>query len=462
MANRGLGSTRSALLTSINRIRQLSCDLRISGNPTRALVGMSGGLVTSQIILAITGILSARWLGPSGKGLVTGASTWGQLLGWLAGLGVALAIQVRVAETPAGSRVAAASTALGNGLLYSAVIGTGVGLAAFIPLARSMAHLGTESSSVVALAILPLALSVLAPFLANVQLALGRNRIYAVSMVLGSMTTLALVLVAEAARALSPVVLIGFYLIGGVTGILVSAQQLPWRSININLSTLWKDIRLGARFSLSGIMGLANFRLDVLVMTIFLTSRDIGLYGTANNVMLPITSIPAAIALMTTSQAARLQADGGTRAAASATWRSSRQAFVIALVGGAALAVAAPVIVPALVGNAYRPSIPIVWILISGYIARAVIGVVQAGANGMRRPRVGYLGEGVGLAATVVLLPLLLPRWGITGAAITSSISYCLTAATVTVWLLLARRGTITGAATLPRQIHDESPGRIT
>jgi O-antigen/teichoic acid export membrane protein len=281
-------------------------------------------------------------------------------------------------------------------------------------------------------------------------------------MVLGSMTTLALVLVAAATSALSPVALISFYLIGSVAALLASAQQLPWRSINTNLRMLWKDIRLGARFSLSAIMGLANFRLDVLVMTIFLTSRDIGLYSTANNVMLPVTSIPAAIALMTTSKAARQHAEGGMRAAAAATWRNTRQAFVLALVGGAALAVAAPIIVPALLGDAYRPSIPIIWILITGYIARAVIGVIQAGANGMRRPRAGYVSEGAGLAATAMLLPLLLPRWGITGAAITSSISYCLTAAAIMLWLLLARRGTITPAAAHPRQIHDETPEHIT
>jgi O-antigen/teichoic acid export membrane protein len=365
-------------------------------------------------------------------------------LGWLAGLGVAIAIQVRIAETPAESKFAATTTGLGNGLLYSGVVGTGVGVAAFVPLALSLAHLGPESTVVVALAVLPLPLAVLAPVLANVQLALGRNRIYATFTVLGPTLTLVLVLAAMAIGELSPIALIGCYLAGSMASLLVLTRELPWRSIRANSAILWKDVVFGAKISISSVMGLANLRLDVLVMTIFLTSRDIGLYSTANNVMLPVSSIAAAIAVITTSRAARHQAEGGPLVAAATIWGSARQAFVLSVAGGAALAVVAPIVVPALLGEAYRPSVPIIWILIAGYIARSVMGVVIAGANGMRRPKAGYASEGIGLAATLVLLPMLLPRFGIAGAATTSSVSYCLAAAASLWWLLRVRQSKIT------------------
>ena len=432
------------LIASVRRISRLVSSLSTPGHSSRALAGVSAILITSQLIMAVTAILSARWLGPSGKGLVAGATTWGQLLGWLAGLGVAIAIQVRIAETPAEGRFAATTTALGNGLLYSGVIGASVGLAAYIPLAHSLTHLGADSTTVVALAVLPLPLAVLAPILGNVQLALGRNRIYATSTALGPMLTLALVLAAIALAQLSPIVLISCYVVGAVGSLVVSAQQLPWRSIQTNLAVLWKEVLFGVKISLSGVMGLANLRLDVLAMTIFLTSSDIGLYSAANNVMLPVASIAAAIAVITTARAARHQAEGGSQVAAEAIWSSSRQAFVLSLAGGVLLAVAAPIVVPALLGDAYRPSVPIIWILITGYIARSVTGVVIAGANGMRRPRAGYVSEGIGLAATLMLLPVLLPRWGITGAAITSSVSYFLAAAASLWWLLLVRQRRIT------------------
>jgi O-antigen/teichoic acid export membrane protein len=444
-----------ALIALTHGIGRLLGGLGFQGPPSRAIAGVSASLTTSQVITAVTAILSARWLGPSGKGLVAGATTWSQLLAFLAGMAVAVAVQVRVAEAPADTKFAAVRTALGNGLLYSAVVGTSVGLASFYPLAKAMAHLGPESTGVVAIAVLPLPLSVLAPFLANVQLALGKNRIYSISLLLGPMTTFALVVAAAAASKLSPFVLMGCYLVGGIASLVASAQSLPWRSLQTNLSILLIDIRLGVKLSLSAFMGLANARLDVLVMTIFLGSRDIGLYTAANSAMLPIVSIPAAIAVMTTSSVARLQAEDGTEGAVEAIWRSSRQSLALSLVGGGVLAVAAPVLIPALVGNAYRPSIPIIWILIAGYVARSVMAVVVAGANGMRRPRVGYGSEGIGLVVTVALLPLLLPRWGITGAAVTSSVSYCLSAAISIRWLFRARRRPIASGT----QRTSDTPG---
>jgi hypothetical protein len=82
--------------------------------PTRVLAGVGSSLVGAQVVMAVTGLLSARWLGPSGKGLVAAASTWGQLLGWFAGIGLGFAIQVRIAEEPDKNKRSATATALGT------------------------------------------------------------------------------------------------------------------------------------------------------------------------------------------------------------------------------------------------------------------------------------------------------------------------------------------------------------
>lgn len=423
-----------------SHIRSLKDALGVPGHPTRALAGVSVGLMTSQLAMVTTGIMSARWLGPSGKGLVAAATTWGQLLGWIAGLGVAGAVQVRIAEDHEQDRVVATATALGNALLYSAVVGTSIGALAFVPLSHSLAHLGTGSTPVVALAVLPMPLSVLGASLNRLQLGLGKNRIYSIAAILGPLSTLALVLAAEASRMLSPTVLVLCYLVGGTVALLASARQLPWGSLCIDLRVLWKDTRFGVRLWLPEVMGLANLRLDIVILTMFLSARDIGVYSAANNVMFPLSTFPAAIALVTTSRVARLQARGAQGTAAAGIWGSARQALMIAVAGGLVLAVAAPFIVPLLLGDAYGPAVPIIWLLIAGYVARAVAGVIVSGANGMRKPRAAYVSEGVGLAATMVLLPVLLPWLGVAGAAITSTVSYSASALILVGWLVRVRR----------------------
>jgi antigen flippase len=412
-----------------------------SFRPTRVLAEVGTSLVVAQLVMAVTGLLSARWMGPSGKGLVAAASTWGQLLGWFVGLGLGFAIQVRIAEERDKNKHSAMASALGNGLLYSACVGTFTGVIGFFVLSRALAHLGPEASSVVALSVLPIPFSLLASVLAFLQLGLGRHRIYALLTIAGPISALVLLLMATAARGTpSAVTVVSCNLIGSLVALLVAARQLPWRSVRIDLHVLRHDIHFGAKTWLTSVMGLASLRLDLLILTIFVSASDIGLYSAANNVMFPITALPAAIGMLVAPRAARLRTHVDALASIGAIWNSTRGALLVALAGGAALAVTAPLIVPLLLGDAYLPAVQLIWILIAGYVARAVVGVIVTGANGMRQPRAGYISEGVGLIVTLLLLPVLLSRWGITGAAAASTIAYLASGIAAAWWLVKARR----------------------
>jgi O-antigen/teichoic acid export membrane protein len=60
---------------------------------------------------------------------------------------------------------------------------------------------------------------------------------------------------------------------------------------------------------------------------------------------------------------------------------------------------------------------------------RTYAGLMSAGTLGTRRTWVGNVTEGAGFVAMAALLPFLLPRYGALGAAITSTISYFVSAA---------------------------------
>ncbi len=398
-------------------------------------LGLAFAIGGSQIVLAATGVLTARWLGPSGKGLVAGASSWAQALGWLGSLGVAVATQVRVARVREEDRRLAIGSALGNGLVYSLLAGGVVATVAFLPLQRALAHLGRDSFATVALVLVPLPLSMLATMLSLLQLGLGRNARYAASVVTGPAVTLILALAVHLSSELTPVTLAGCYIPGTLVGLAVSSSRLPWRAAHVDLPSFRTDLRLGLRMWVPGAMGFANFRLDLLVMATILAARDVGLYSAATSVMLPIIALPTALIQLAAVTTARADVSTGRVASLASLRRDATVAFAAAAAAGAAVAIASPFVLPRLLGPAYEGVVPLVWVLLFGYVGRAVSGVIAAGANGLELPEVGIRAEGAGLVVTLIALPLLLPMLGTTGAAITSTAAYLTAAVVAARWL---------------------------
>ncbi len=397
-------------------------------------LGLALAVGGSQILSGVTGVLTARWLGPEGKGLVAGATSWAQMLAWLAGLGVAAATQVRVARVPEADR-RVVGAALGNGLLYSLLAGATVVALTFVPLQHALDDLGQDSAATVAVALLPLPLAVLSSALSLLQLGLGRSARYATAMITGPAVTLLVVLAVQGIANLTPVALAACYIPGVLLSLAVSAGRLPWNGARLELPSFRADLRLGVRMWLPGMVMLVNFRLDLLVMATFLAARDIGIYSTATNLMLPVIALPSAMFHLAAVATARADVSSGRKATVASLRRDATVAFAAAAAAGVVVAGTAPLVLPRMLGPAYEGVVPLVWILLLGYLGRAVSGVIAAGANGLGLPRVGLRAEGAGLVVTLALLPLLLPTLGATGAAVTSTAAYLTAAVFAGRWL---------------------------
>ena len=88
------------------------------------------------------------------------------------------------------------------------------------------------------------------------------------------------------------------------------------------------------------------------------------------------------------------------------------------------LGLAAPALVPAMFGSAFRPAVPALWVLLPGVVALALTRVGVAAVVGGGWPRVGTYAGAIALALTVGFDLLLIPRWGMLGAAVASTIAY--------------------------------------
>jgi len=96
-----------------------------------------------------------------------------------------------------------------------------------------------------------------------------------------------------------------------------------------------------------------------------------------------------------------------------------------------------------LFGSSYEGSVPALRLLLPGVVLLAVCKVLASDLGGRGLLVYNSLASLAGLLATILLDLVLIPRWGIYGAAVASSISYTLsTAVTLIVYTRVSRHST--------------------
>jgi O-antigen/teichoic acid export membrane protein len=118
------------------------------------------------------------------------------------------------------------------------------------------------------------------------------------------------------------------------------------------------------------------------------------------------------------------------------------QLVALAVSAGAASALLVPLalvaqwLVPAIFGPEFESSVPLIWILTPGGVFLACGQVAGDLLRGRNRPLIVAWAQGIAAVLTVVLLVVLLPFLGVTGAAIASTVAYgC--ALAVMLWCIL-------------------------
>ncbi len=409
----------------------------ISGGRLR-LVGQSRvvqtsiALIVSQVLLGVSGVVAARALGPSGRGVVAGVASWAGLLASLFLLGMNTSLGVRVARRSQDVGVASATA-----LAYLALVGLPVAAVAAVTVPLIVGDLGANASGIARWAVpTTVILAMLSEMLMSISIARRRFFVFNGCRVLLPLIPLVVAVGYSASGTLTPTVMIAAGVAAAAACLLWLVMSNPWKKTRFDRGAFIADLRFGATSAVSNWAGMANARLDFLLMSAFVSASQLGYYGVANNVMLPVLTIPSAAATVLVPRVAGLLEANGSdknaiiRSQSSLIWAALRRYLVISAVGGVALAFAAPLAVPLLFGTSFRPAIVLIWILIPGFVARAAMVILANATTAMRYPRVGNTAEIASLFVTVSLLAILLPRYGALGAAIASTVAYTVAAVT--------------------------------
>ncbi len=263
----------------------------------------------------------------------------------------------------------------------------------------------------------------------------GENKIYLNNYIyLGSQTTQAATLaVAYALGILSVQLAIALFAMSNLVSFIIII--VSYRSMFFSFGSHkmeWREYRQLFVFStplqLSNIIQFLNYRLGMFIVNYFLGAASVGLFFMAVNLaeILWLLSTSMAAVLLPTVAAQHQQSKMISVKAAAAS--------LALTLGAAALTVPiAPFAIVHLFGKDFAGSVEPFIILLPGIAIFSVTNVLATYILGIGKPGFNTVISLIALIFTVVLNVMLIPRYGISGAAFASSISYiilsCLTLA---------------------------------
>jgi O-antigen/teichoic acid export membrane protein len=389
----------------------------------------------AQALLAtftfLTSVLTARWLGPLNNGVYNLAILIATLSIQFTNLGI---VASNVYFT--GNRRFSLSDIIGNSLTLS------VGLALltiFILLGLLQTEgfrvfLKNNSLTVFQFGVVALTVPMSTCLLFFNSVLLGQGRIAAYNVINIARIFLQLfwlsVLVALLQLGLGGAICSYFLAIGGA--LLLSAwliRQTTHFCFTLNLPLLRASLNYGVKAYIGNLMQFLSYRLNIFFVAYFLGAEAVGHYAVALTVAEGLWLIAGSVGQVLFPYVSAMGEEEANRLTPKATRYTLFLVFLIAT----SLAVLARPLINLIFGGVYLPALPALLWLLPGVVLLSIPKILSQDLAGRGHPELGAISA---FFAFVVSLPLnwfLIPLWGLTGAAISSTVGYAAAAGVVVV-----------------------------
>ena len=374
-----------------------------------------GSTIVTFAIGYVASIVLARSLGPAGRGLVAVIQSDVVLVISLAGLGTPTAI------TFFASRRDRFQPALsGFALVYAGVLGMLAALGVFAGSGWLADHQGSgfdERLWWLGAALIPLMYyEYFVASLLNARKAYGKQNWLNILGRVGTLVaTLALVTglgwgVAGGLIAASMISLVR--IVGSVPLLARIGVRLPSRHIS------WATLHYGWRVAIGQLFRFFSGRFDVLVLSLMAPLATVGNYAVAQTVAEIVLVVPQSFGYVVLPMVAA----GAAHRAAPAL----RLVGTLALLGVIVVSIVGPALILIGFGSAFRPALVPFFILLPGIWMLGCANICGSVLSGKKRPGAASLLAGGAALCTLALDLVLIPPFGITGAAIASTAAYSL------------------------------------
>ena len=393
-------------------------DVRRSGALTRAAAATYAAALTAAALSLVNVLITARALGPTGRGELAFLTTIAMLTATLSSLGVEEA-NGNLAGLMPRVRPALAS----NSFLLAVTLG-GIGISIVIGLvALEPGVAGDVSRALLLLALVAIPVLIFQIYL---QFLIRADYGFAVTN-LASVAAPVLTLVVNATLAATGSLTVGRALGAWVAGqVLVTALLATY--VYARLAGFGRPqaelanaaLRFGILAHAGRVMKTGNYRLDQWLLGSLAGSRELGLYSIAVAWSEAVFYLPEALMMVLRPDVVR-----ASRAeAARRTEVVFRLAIVVTVPVVAFIILAAPILCVTVFGEEFRGSIADLRLLAPGAFGIIALKLLANSLTAQRRPMLGNIAVAVAFGATILLDLVLIPRYGGAGAAAASTIAY--------------------------------------
>ena len=183
----------------------------------------------------------------------------------------------------------------------------------------------------------------------------------------------------------------------------------------------WAFLAYAARIGLIGLVSILNYRIDLYMVAFFTSHSQLGFYSTAVSAAETLLVAAQVGSIVTVPHIGSL----GAREAAHLTARCVRNNFAFITVLCIAAALVAPLAVSLLFGAAFLPAVAPLRVLLIGIIPMSAASIISSYYTlNAKKPQYPLVIAGASALICAAISLILIPRIGIVGAAIGTTVSY--------------------------------------
>jgi O-antigen/teichoic acid export membrane protein len=389
--------------------------------------------------VTVVSVVVARRLGPDATGTIALVTALLEVLIALFGFGLTAGITYFVSRLEWSPRDAFRESQAAG--LVLGTIGVAAGLGFFLATRDEFFAGSTLVVCAIGIGHLPFSLS--RGFTGAIALARERYEAYALFELSGTVVMVATAVPLTFAMGVDGA-LLGILLARVVAFVMAAAWGLRYgrtapRGPHARPRRLKEAAIFGSKAWGASLLQLINYRLDLFLISAFVTRADVGQYSVALSVTALAWVLPAALETVIFPRTADLHAAQGRgeisrEESDTATAKAVRHSVVLLMPSAVIVLLLVLVAVPILYGPEFRKSVWFGLILIPGVLALSLGKSLSAVITGRGRPQVALWITAITVPLTIVLYLVLIPILDGYGAALGSTLSYATSTGLALFW----------------------------